>query len=141
MLTEQQKIHRILDANINRLREALRVIEEYFRFGSADESAAVELKLMRHELHGIETGLDPRLLLECRDTAADPFAGEVRPEESAGRDSMEQVLAANLKRGQEAARVLEEYLKAVGKTGLPDAAKRIRFQLYAGEKKWRRITR
>ena len=73
-------VFRVLDANLNRLREALRVIEEYFRFFSLDESIAVELKTLRHSLEEIERGAGAPLLLESRDTHSDPFANVNRAE-------------------------------------------------------------
>ena len=43
---------RILDANANRAREALRVIEDYARFALDDDSLCQQLKDLRHELVG-----------------------------------------------------------------------------------------
>ncbi|MBN1308846.1 MAG: hypothetical protein JXA18_13060, partial [Chitinispirillaceae bacterium] len=61
------------------MREALRVMEEYFRFIVNNEAGAAELKRLRHELMEIEEILGPPLLLEHRDTATDCFADAVRP--------------------------------------------------------------
>jgi thiamine-phosphate pyrophosphorylase len=126
-------ILRILDANTNRLREALRVVEEYFRFVSSDAALSVDLKSMRHLLQTFEDGLDRRELLRCRDTQADPFASVNRPEELT-RASVEDVAWASLKRAQEAARVMEEYVKVMDRPDLSNAAKDTRFRLYAFEK-------
>ena len=41
---------RIIDANLNRAREALRVMEEYARFGLEDPSLSAAIKETRHEL-------------------------------------------------------------------------------------------
>ena len=41
---------RILDANFNRAREALRVVEDYARFHLNDDSLSGELKQLRHDL-------------------------------------------------------------------------------------------
>ena len=123
---------RILDANLNRLREALRVIEEHFRFISTHEQFAAELKLLRHRCADIEQAIGRNRLLQSRDTDTDPFAGEMRCEEM-GRETTGDVLAANSKRAQEAARVIEEYAKA----DYPQAAQRaksMRFSLYKFEK-------
>jgi thiamine-phosphate pyrophosphorylase len=40
---------RILDANANRAREALRVIEDYARFALDDERVCGSLKQLRHD--------------------------------------------------------------------------------------------
>ncbi len=41
---------RILDANLNRAREALRVVEDYARFVLNDDALCGELKQLRHDL-------------------------------------------------------------------------------------------
>ena len=136
-MTDKRKIYRVLDANLNRLREALRVIEEYYRF--IDERPAVcrRLKRVRHDLAGIEGALGRNELLVNRDTENDCFADRNRPEEL-GRRGLGALLAANFKRGQEACRVIEEYAKVVGRglagARLSEKAKTARFALYAFEK-------
>jgi thiamine-phosphate pyrophosphorylase len=130
---DQKAVFRILDANLNRLREALRVIEEYYRFMIAGETVAVQLKHMRHSLEEIEAGLGAARLLAARDTQTDPFANVNRPEEL-NRTTARQIVVANLKRGQEAARVIEEYSKITDAAPVSERAKTIRFTLYALEK-------
>jgi hypothetical protein len=132
-VTDKRKIYRVLDANLNRLREALRVIEEYYRFIDERPAACRKLKKLRHTLAGIEGALGRRALLDNRDTAGDCFADRNRPEEL-GRRGLGALLAANFKRGQEACRVIEEYAKVIGGKGLSEKAKRARFALYAFEK-------
>jgi thiamine-phosphate pyrophosphorylase len=131
----QNQIFRILDANLNRLREALRVIEEHYRFIEEREEVCITLKEMRHTLVKVEEELGKERLLGNRDTATDCFAGSTRPEELA-REGSSGLLSANFKRGQEAARVIEEYAKIiVGLAGnVPDRAKQLRFTLYNMEK-------
>jgi thiamine-phosphate pyrophosphorylase len=127
------QILRIIDANLNRLREALRVIEEYFRFLSADKRRATTLKLMRHSLEDIETSLGGSALVASRNVAADPLAYENRPEELS-RSGARDVLRANFKRGQEAARVIEEFSKVSAVLAVSQKAKTVRFSLYVLEK-------
>lgn len=129
-----EAVLRVIDANLNRLREALRVIEEYFRFIHTDEDISVELKLLRHSLEELDNSFDLKSLLASRDTETDPFAGKNRKEELCRKDSTS-ILAANFKRSQEAARVLEEYSKITDMPFLSEKAKHIRFTLYALEKK------
>jgi thiamine-phosphate pyrophosphorylase len=131
---QQHRIHRILDANFNRLREALRVVEEYYRFILEDESACVKLKAMRHSLSDMERAVGQNSLLDGRDTDSDCFASTSRPEEMV-RSNAETVLRANFKRAQEACRVIEEYAKLPTETeAVSRQAKEIRFSLYAMEK-------
>jgi hypothetical protein len=127
-------IYRILDANLNRLREALRVIEEYYRFMDEREDICITLKEMRHTLIQAEQELGKELLLRHRDTARDCFAHSTRPEELA-RAGVQGLLCANFKRGQEATRVIEEYSKIVAAGAVPEMAKQMRFDLYNLEKK------
>ena len=127
-------IYRVLDANLNRLREALRVIEEYYRFMDEREDVCITLKEMRHTLVQVEEELGKELLLEHRDTATDCFAKETRPEELA-RAGIHGLLSANFKRGQEATRVIEEYSKIIVARAVPGMAKQVRFALYNLEKK------
>lgn len=125
-------IYRILDANCNRLREALRVIEEYCRFIMNDASASTELKLLRHKLVTIEEQLGYQKLLAHRDAQHDPFADKNRPEEMV-RATNSTILTANCKRAQEAARVIEEYAKRTAVPAVSEIAKIIRFTLYTLE--------
>jgi thiamine-phosphate pyrophosphorylase len=104
---------RVLDANFNRAREALRVLEDYCRFALDDRFLTTEIKVLRHELAQIEAGLPPQLLITARDTIRDvgtsvSAAGEYERGSAAG------VAAANLKRVQESLRSLEEYGKLFG---------------------------
>jgi thiamine-phosphate pyrophosphorylase len=124
---------RVIDANLNRLREALRVVEEYARFLTGDEALAARLKEMRHSLRQVEESAGQMQLLKSRNTGDDPFASVNRPEELC-RTDVASVVRANLKRGQEAARVIEEYAKITNLPEAPDIAKRLRFGLYEIEK-------
>ena len=129
----QDSIYRILDVNFNRLREALRVIEEFFRFILEEEKSSVDLKKMRHLLTGMEKLIGHELLLKNRDTAGDCFAFNTRPEEM-NRLEHSDVLNANFKRAQEASRVIEEYSKLSGIDNVSQSAKEIRFSLYTLQK-------
>jgi len=126
-------IYRIIDANLNRLREALRVIEEYYRFIDNRPVVCIRLKKVRHSLIEAENAVGKVRLLAGRNTVTDCFAGRNRPEELE-RDGIGAVLSANFKRGQEASRVLEEYAKIEGGALLCARAKAARFALYRLEK-------
>ncbi len=125
----ENSIYRVLDANCNRLREALRIIEEYFRFIVNREDTSIELKQLRHQLVEVEQSLGAETLLRHRDTGCDCFADGNRPEEMS-RETVWDLLRANFKRAQEAARVLEEFTKLTPAPNTSVIAKRIRFSLY-----------
>jgi thiamine-phosphate pyrophosphorylase len=108
--TEDFDTNRILDANANRAREALRVVEDYCRFVLEDGFLCGELKSLRHSLTAILSELIPGNLLESRDTQGDVGTTLTTAREQQ-RYALADVVKANLKRLQEALRCLEEYGK------------------------------
>ncbi len=105
-----RNVARILDANFNRAREALRVIEEAARFAGDDPELSGAIKQLRHDLAGTMQRLDADALIEARDTAGDVGTTLATPSERA-RDSTDAVVVSACKRLVEALRVLEEYGK------------------------------
>jgi thiamine-phosphate pyrophosphorylase len=120
-------IARILDANLDRSREGLRIIEEWCRFGLNHSQLAQSCKEMRQELARWHTA-DLRL---ARDTPADVGTSLSHPQEET-RSSLENLLQANLCRVQEALRVLEEYGKLYNPL-MGESFKQLRYQVYAIE--------
>lgn len=120
-------IARILDANLDRSREGLRVIEEWCRLGLENSHWAESCKQMRQEIASWHTS-DLRM---ARDTPNDPGTHLSHPQE-ATRESIEQLLQANLCRVQEALRVLEEYGKLYD-PNMGNAFKKIRYRVYSLE--------
>lgn len=99
---------RILDANANRAREALRVMEEAARFLLNDPALSRELKTLRHDLAGALMTVEG--LAANRDTPGD--VGTTIGTDSEGtRRSASDVAAAAGKRLTEALRAIEEYAK------------------------------
>ncbi len=125
---------RIIDANLNRLREGLRVIEDTVRFIYDDGTATLALKEARHALGKLVEELPggPAALLSARDSGGDVGAGLNTGSEMT-RSTHGEILAANFKRAQEAARVLEEYAKMFSPVRAAEI-KEIRFMLYKLEK-------
>ncbi|MEL4894151.1 thiamine phosphate synthase [Crocosphaera sp. Alani8] len=120
-------ICRILDANLDRAREGLRVIEEWCRLGLENSGWAEKCKQMRQEIAHWHTS-ELRL---ARDTPNDPGTHLSHSQEE-NRESIEQLLQANLCRVQEALRVLEEYGKLYD-SNMGNAFKKIRYQVYTLE--------
>ena len=123
----KQAIYRILDANLDRAREGMRIIEEWCRFGIDHQPLAEECKQIRQELaqwHSWE-------LRQARDTPADVGTDLSHPQEEVRKD-LEQLLQANLCRSQEALRVLEEYSKLY-EPQMGTACKQLRYRVYAIE--------
>jgi len=119
---------RILDANANRAREALRVAEDYARFALDSVRLTEALKALRHRLRAaIEGfGLPPEALLSARDTAGD-VGTALTTEPELRRTGAADVAQAALKRLEEALRSLEEY----GKTVRVEAAQELEAIRYA----------
>lgn len=96
---------RIIDANLNRACEALRVLEEIARFLVEDKNISADLKNIRHTLNSLQDADYAELLL-ARDTEGDIGASIKNPDKRSG---IETIFKANIKRLQQALRVLAEY--------------------------------
>lgn len=106
---------RLIDANANRAREALRVMEDAARFLLDDEALAGELKRLRHDLAEALAAFPDAVL--HRDTPGD-VGTSIATEAEGRRESVHAVVVAAGKRLSEALRTLEEYAKtATGKRG------------------------
>lgn len=123
----RSSVERIIDANLDRAREGLRVLEDMARFALDDANISGRLKDMRHRLVLKDMASD---LLTARDAGGDTAAFLNTQEESA-RPDLFSVLEANAKRTQESLRVLEEMGKLLPQT-VP--FKELRFALYDVEK-------
>jgi thiamine-phosphate pyrophosphorylase len=123
---------RVVDANANRAREALRVIDDYCRFILNDAVLTEEVKTLRHNLVGLLERIPAKVLNESRDTAGD-VGTEVKVAGEMLRGSTVDVVRVNFKRLQEALRSLEEF----GKVVLPEIApgvEAIRYRAYTLER-------
>lgn len=123
-------LDRIIDANLNRAREGLRVCEEIVRFVLNDTSLTSQFKNLRFELKKISR--ENNFVVYSRDVKKDVGKKSFSKEEKKRQDYNE-IFYANIKRVQEALRVLEEFLK-VEKPAGAKKAKNLRFELYHLEK-------
>ena len=114
---------RLIDANLNRLREGIRVVEDIFRYVYNDKQTALKLKELRH-LSRLENYIE---LLETRDVKNDVLRSSIKSEQN--RSDLYSILIANFKRAQESSRVLEEFCKLIS---IEDSEnfKYIRYELY-----------
>ena len=128
----EQAVYRIIDANFNRSREALRVIEEFCRFSLNSVPLTARAKQMRHQLCGLVGSLDAGRLLAARDTNADVGVG-LYVEGQMQRTDLKDAAKAACKRLTEALRSLSEVITAEN----PELAGRfeaLRFEAYNLEK-------
>jgi thiamine-phosphate pyrophosphorylase len=128
----QQQILRIIDANINRISEGLRVLEDISRFIIEDEDITRQLKTLRHQLNKLvaETGFH---LLETRDAVGDVGANS---DVIHDHKNLSSIVRANAKRAQEGIRVLEELSKLPELKAVLSATvlKESRYKIYSIEK-------
>ena len=101
---KDQRIAQIIDANLDRAREGLRVIEDWCRYGLGRKDYMISLKGWRQELGA----LHKKSYKNARSTIKDPGIGLTHPAQS-NRLLPIQVVEANCARVQEALRVLEEF--------------------------------
>ena len=99
---------RLIDANLNRLREGIRVVEDIARYILNDLPLASRLKTLRHRARINNANLVD-LLLQNRDIKNDILKKSTHSETK--RDSLRDIVMANFKRSEESARVLEEMFK------------------------------
>jgi thiamine-phosphate pyrophosphorylase len=133
-LSAMDKTIRILDANLNRCREGLRVVEDVVRFVLDDADLASQIKTMRHEVTSLvrQLSLGESELLSARDSEGDVGADIDCASEDL-RVDLSQIATANIRRSQEATRVLEELSKLYN-TSIASRFKNLRFRLYGLEK-------
>jgi thiamine-phosphate pyrophosphorylase len=121
------ELYRVIDANLNRLKEGIRVVEDILRYKDNNKELASQLKSLRHKARIQEI----KELLEHRDSINDVLRTSTKSEQN--RDSVTTILTANFKRAQESARVLEELYKLQNIT-YSENFKYIRYELYNLEK-------
>ena len=117
-------VERLLDANLDRAREGLRVLEDWARFALDRADLVARCKDMRQRL-GLHHADRYKL---ARHTASDPAAGMAHPAQLQRLDPA-QVIGANASRVAEALRVLEEFGRADNPALAAEAAA-LRYRLY-----------
>ncbi len=121
------ELFRVIDANLNRLKEGIRVVEDILRYRNNNKILSKQLKELRHKAR-INESIE---LLLHRDSIKDVL----RPSSSSEleRTDITSIITANFKRAQESSRVLEELFK-LHSTEYSERFKYIRYELYNLEK-------
>ena len=122
-MTNNNKTLRLIDANLNRLKEGIRVVEDIFRYNYDNKEIALKLKSLRH-LCRVDNYIE---ILSTRDVNNDVLRESIKSEQN--RSDLNSILIANFKRAQESSRVLEEITKLIS---IEDSEnfKYIRYELY-----------
>ncbi len=118
---------RVIDANANRAREALRVMEDCARFVLDDRDLCARLKRSRHDLASALGALSGSAIGE-RDTPGD-VGTDVQTEREYSRSSMRDVALAAGKRLSEALRSIEEASKTIDSRAA-ERFERLRYEAY-----------
>ena len=121
------EIYRVIDANLNRLKEGIRVVEDIMRYRDNNKELSSKLKSLRHKARINETVA----LLQNRDSINDVLRNSTKSEQK--RSDILSILTANFKRAEESARVLEEIFK-LEDIEQSENFKTIRYELYNLEK-------
>ena len=124
-MTTNHSLFRTIDANINRYKEGIRVVEDILRY-EFNSSLAKELKNLRHiKIPEYEK------YVQFRDSINDILKPSTKSEQQ--RNSIKDIIISNLKRSQESARVLEESFK-IFDIITSEKFKSARYELYNLEK-------
>ena len=123
-----KNVWRLLDANANRAREGLRIIEDTARFVLEKPEAAKAFRVLRHGVDEL-VRKHYKQLLSARDVEHD--SGRSNPAKPY-KGGVNDLLIANFKRVQEALRVLEEYGRVLS-PGAVKKAQALRFEVYKWE--------
>ena len=121
------ELFRVIDANLNRLKEGIRVIEDIMRYRDNNKVLSSKLKELRHKARVDET----TKLLKHRDSINDVLRPSTKSE--LNRTDIVSIITANFKRAEESSRVLEELYKLNNVT-YSENFKYIRYELYNLEK-------
>ena len=128
-----KNIYRIIDANLNRIAEGLRVIEDISRFNFQDAGTTERLRNFRHGVRKKFIHLEDKLILSRN--AVDDTGKEISLKtELDKKKDLQHLITANFKRVEEGLRSIEESSKIIGDYKKSKEVEDIRFQIYTLEK-------
>ncbi len=125
----EKRFIRILDTNLNRCKEGLRVVEDTCRFIFCDETLYKKIRKVRHLSSKYLTDRYEQML-----TSRDSIKDSGRKAKEISRENLKNIVIANFKRAQESLRVLEEYSKIID-FNIALKYKALRYEVYTIEKK------
>ena len=124
---EDLRIYQIIDANLDRAREGLRVLEDWARFSLGQAKYVERIKNFRQILG--KNHLE--VYKQSRNQIEDKCQGLAHPEQI-NRKTSEQIISSNSGRVQEALRVIEEFSR-LHNNELSKIASEIRYEIYTIE--------
>lgn len=126
---------RLIDANINRASEGVRVLEDVARFYLNREELSSKARELRHKIRKTLPFSDSELL-SSRNSEEDTGFDISQNSNLDNKTDLKALISANFKRAQEAVRVIEESLKTEGFNRESKIYESIRFELYTLEKQY-----
>jgi len=118
------RIAQLIDANLDRAREGLRVMEDWCRFGLKRNDFSIQIKDWRQQLGAQHHNI----YRKARLSSEDPAMGVSHPLQK-NRSTPEDIFIANSSRVQEALRVIEEFTR-ITDPKLSEIATKIRYETY-----------
>ena len=128
-----REVYRILDANFNRAREALRVAEDCGRFALNDPAITAMAKSLRSDLQEVFADMPVGEFITARDTPGD-IGTEITSPTEPERHDLADVATAACKRLTESLRTIEEYGKFVA-PAQTITVERMRYDAYTLEQR------
>jgi len=129
---KDEKLYRVMDANLNRAKEGLRVCEDICRFVYDHRQWTRGFKTIRHQLTESAAGIGISNLVAARHIEGD--VGRKTLNSELARRRVDDIFYANAQRVKESIRVLEEFAKLKDRHTAEDF-KKLRYRMYALEKK------
>ncbi len=123
---------RIIDANLNRIGESLRLLEDIARLMLNDAILSKKLKSIRHDLEEVDFSFKTQLL-QARQADSDVGA-DIKVEQQTGKRDLPKAVIANCRRIEQSLRVIEELAKTPEINMDSDRFEKARFELYTIEK-------
>jgi thiamine-phosphate pyrophosphorylase len=133
-MKNKKNIYTVIDANINRSKEGLRVIEDLSRFVYSNKRSTAKLKAIRHGIDLNLKKISPDYTKLLKNRFSDEDVGRLsRNKTEFTRLSVEHILISNFKRVEESFRVLEEVIKLLNPR-VAASFKELRYETYELEK-------
>ncbi len=124
--------YRVIDANFNRAREAMRVMEDFCRFALNCDLLTQRAKLLRHQLSAAIAKIETGRLIAARDTLNDIGVGKTVDNQMQRADLSDCFTAAS-KRLTEALRTIEEAIRTFD-VATAKTIENLRYNAYTLEK-------
>lgn len=130
-----KEMNRLLDANINRVSEGIRVVEDVARFVYNQKEFSKELREKRHYLRKLFIEKD-RDFFNSRDTKRDVGIEITKESQLDKKSNIKNIVVGNFKRIQEGLRSIEEISKISCDYSISKEVETLRYSFYNLEKEF-----